>query len=892
MARIFQTQFEKGSLIDKMSGSAMTNTATVFKRTEKGIAAEFDGSSSELLKSPSGIGTAPTKISVSIFVKSRIQPTTTEEFFFSLSNNTVAGSTGLELAYTTSGILTAYYVDQSASLRTISDSVSSVGEWKHVVFTYDESVGGELFVDSVSVGTASANGGLSANQNQILLGGFGTDFPRYFDGQMGSVNIYDHALTQDEINKEYEAFLKATNLSETKRNYSYYKPESLDENGLVCAFNMIPSEGGVLTDISNSGNNGAIDTGITGYKRGLNFPLQKDIPTTYEATDQDMTIMGTATVYSAGASTWGSVWSIGNYLMGLSVYSSSLFFASVANGVNKIFAGTLASLNGKEFTYSCIYRPSTGLKELWINGVQVGTDSTDWGANPGQLIVGGQALGRNLKQEQQDFRLYNRALSAQEAKDYHNKYANQVYLKDYLEYEKADGTNLLPEGWNVGTGSYKIGELAIEQGDLVTNGTFDTDTDWVKDVEWTIGGGTANCDGTQVGIVSIRTSASVFSDAKRYRITLKILNRTAGGLAIASNAVLLTSFETSNGTFSYDLTWPAGTNKLLYFYGNVGFDGSIDNVSVVEIPPLPNFDTGTKYLQCTSAGTIAFQSKQAYGTWEFDVYKGADANVMLTEFISSGVGGYASVTGYMLNINQSELIALQKMNATGSPSGLFSTAASYIANNTDYRIKIERLVSSGVFKDIPTLQVSDLENGSGANAYTTFTNASRYGFSAISNGSGVHVAGTADEISIVNTENYLIEFDLELNSGTAPRCRLREAFTGTGISNTVVATSGRNSFILTATGTATGVLRFSNENLSTDYTISNLRISQIYDPGTFAVFISGGSFGDTYTLVDVSGGSGTNPVTDNTHTTSNFSVLDLDVGDRMGRFLYKKGIQQ
>jgi hypothetical protein len=38
-------------------------------------------------------------------------------------------------------------------------------------------------------------------------------------------------------------------------------------------------------------------------------------------------------------------------------------------------------------------------------------------------------------------------------------------------------------------------------------------------------------------------------------------------------------------------------------------------------------------------------------------------------------------------------------------------------------------------------------------------------------------------------------------------------------------------------------------------------------------------------LVSVSGGSGTNPVTDNTFTTSNFLVLDLDVGDRIGKII-------
>lgn len=50
--------------------------------------------------------------------------------------------------------------------------------------------------------------------------------------------------------------------------------------------------------------------------------------------------------------------------------------------------------------------------------------------------------------------------------------------------------------------------------------------------------------------------------------------------------------------------------------------------------------------------------------------------------------------------------------------------------------------------------------------------------------------------------------------------------------------------------------------------------------GQFYTYIQGGVF-TTKTLVSVSGGSGTNPVTDNTYTSSNYFVLDLDAGDRI-----------
>ena len=66
-----------------------------------------------------------------------------------------------------------------------------------------------------------------------------------------------------------------------------------------------------------------------------------------------------------------------------------------------------------------------------------------------------------------------------------------------------------------------------------------------------------------------------------------------------------------------------------------------------------------------------------------------------------------------------------------------------------------------------------------------------------------------------------------------------------------------------------------------------ITINTVYDvviphdsQGAFTVYIKGGVFSD-WTLVDMAGGSGTNPITDNTHTTSKYLAFDLDTGDRV-----------
>jgi hypothetical protein len=51
--------------------------------------------------------------------------------------------------------------------------------------------------------------------------------------------------------------------------------------------------------------------------------------------------------------------------------------------------------------------------------------------------------------------------------------------------------------------------------------------------------------------------------------------------------------------------------------------------------------------------------------------------------------------------------------------------------------------------------------------------------------------------------------------------------------------------------------------------------------GVFSAYIRGGAFGWDWVLIDVTGGTGTNPFTDITRTTNNYFVIDLDGNDKM-----------
>ena len=84
--------------------------------------------------------------------------------------------------------------------------------------------------------------------------------------------------------------------------------------------------------------------------------------------------------------------------------------------------------------------------------------------------------------------------------------------------------------------------------DLATNGTFDSDTGWIKGTGWTIDPGVASSDGSQVGDSDL--SQTILTNAKTYLVTYTISNYNAGTLT----AVAVQCMESSCRIFRVSLT--------------------------------------------------------------------------------------------------------------------------------------------------------------------------------------------------------------------------------------------------------------------------------------------------------------------------------------------------
>ena len=111
--------------------------------------------------------------------------------------------------------------------------------------------------------------------------------------------------------------------------------------------------------------------------------------------------------------------------------------------------------------------------------------------------------------------------------------------------------------------------------ELILNGDFATDSNWVKGAGWTISGGEANCNSGS----STELYQSLAVSGKTYKITFTITSYTSGQIAARAGGITGV-VRTSIGTFTDTIT---ANGTQLGVFNSGGFVGSIDNVSAVEV---------------------------------------------------------------------------------------------------------------------------------------------------------------------------------------------------------------------------------------------------------------------------------------------------------------------
>lgn len=158
------------------------------------------------------------------------------------------------------------------------------------------------------------------------------------------------------------------------------------------------------------------------------------------------------------------------------------------------------------------------------------------------------------------------------------------------------------------------------QAELVVNGDFATDTAWTKTTGWTISGGKANF--VDSGAFRTLTQAFTFVASRFYRVTFDVSNYTSGILRMwIGTAALVNNFfdASANGSYTAIVQFPSGDTQQLVFRSNGAsglFNGSLDNVSVKEIPgfhAVANSDAARPLL--TVSGGLAYLTADGVDDW-------------------------------------------------------------------------------------------------------------------------------------------------------------------------------------------------------------------------------------------------------------------------------------
>jgi len=158
-----------------------------------------------------------------------------------------------------------------------------------------------------------------------------------------------------------------------------------------------------------------------------------------------------------------------------------------------------------------------------------------------------------------------------------------------------DGTDLVVEAdptregfWETPSNLVLNGRYEELGSELVTNGTFDADSNWIKGTGWTISGGVATSDGSQSSSSNLYQVVYIIGKTYKTQLTVNAIN---GTLKIFTGTGTPSLTITSAGT--YDFTTKADSSTVLFIQAQASTTVTIDNVSVKQVDPNGRWALGT-----------------------------------------------------------------------------------------------------------------------------------------------------------------------------------------------------------------------------------------------------------------------------------------------------------
>ena len=206
---------------------------------------------------------------------------------------------------------------------------------------------------------------------------------------------------------------------------------------------------------------------------------------------------------------------------------------------------------------------------------------------------------------------------------------------------EAMGLALSQRAWNGQT----LAEVLAAATEKVANGDFASDTAWTKGAGWSIAGGVAvHATGNTAGL----TQPSTLTVGRRYRVMFDVVGSTAGSIRLETGSAADEKTDNLSGNGTKVAYLVAGAFVNISFIPFSTFDGSIDNVSIKEVP-------GKHGIQAT--GTLK-PTRQTTGA-KFD---GADDSWLTSYMAAAGENFIVALVDVPASLSGTQFIA----GATGA----------------------------------------------------------------------------------------------------------------------------------------------------------------------------------------------------------------------------------
>ena len=218
--------------------------------------------------------------------------------------------------------------------------------------------------------------------------------------------------------------------------------------------------------------------------------------------------------------------------------------------------------------------------------------------------------------------------------------------------------------------------------ELVTNGDFATDSNWVKQTGWSIANGVATCDGTNLTQLY---QTNVLTQNKLYKVTYSITSRTSGGVFAKLGDNILGAINSTVGTYTEYFNFTQA--NLSFHFRSSNFIGSIDNVSVKEVitatnTPRIDYSTGEKAFLLEPQSTNLYPYSQTVTSGGLTFFTGGSATATLTNNYSISPDGTQNALRFQATVlnNISSRAAVRNLLST---SAVMSTVSVYAKSNTN-----------------------------------------------------------------------------------------------------------------------------------------------------------------------------------------------------------------